>query len=203
MIKKIGIIITVIIIIVVIGRQTGILQKAEKQLVNNNNTKQETKSMKALLKTNKGEIEIALSPEQAPKTVENFIKLSEEGFYNGTKFHRVIKGFMIQGGDPLSKDDNLMDRWGTGGPGYIFDDEIGLDNKNIIGSIAMANAGPNTNGSQFFINTADNDFLDKKHTVFGNVISGMNVVRGIEDVATLPDDKPVDAVIINSIEIIK
>ncbi|MCD5389818.1 MAG: peptidylprolyl isomerase [Candidatus Pacebacteria bacterium] len=158
--------------------------------------------MKAILKTNKGNIEITLD-NRVPNTVENFTKLASEDFYNGTKFHRVIKGFMIQGGDPLSKDDDMMDRWGTGGPGYSFDDEIHAENSNVIGSISMANSGPNTNGSQFFINTADNSFLNPKHTVFGNVTAGMDVVTVIENIETMPGDKPTEAMIIESIEIIK
>ena len=132
------------------------------------------KIMQATLKTNKGEITIEFDTTNTPKTSENFIKLAKEGFYNGTKFHRVIKDFMIQGGDPLTKDNSKMDYWGTGGPGYKFADEITPNNKNMRGTISMANSGPNTNGSQFFINTKDNNFLDTKHTVFGKVISGMD-----------------------------
>src|SRR5271165_2521121 len=104
----------------------------------------------AILHTNKGDITIEFSVD-APNTAANFIKLAQEGFYDGTKFHRVIKDFMIQGGDPQTKDDALMARWGTGGPGYTFADEIHPNNNNDIGTISMANAGPNTNGSQFFI----------------------------------------------------
>src|SRR3989344_249935 len=133
----------------------------KKEDLNNNET------MNAILRTNKGDIEIELFAERTPNTVANFIKLAGEGFYNGVKFHRVIKGFMIQGGDPLTKDDSKAALWGTGGPGYQFADEITAQNKNDIGTISMANAGPNTNGSQFFINTAANNFLDGKHTVFG------------------------------------
>ncbi len=155
----------------------------------------------AIMKTNFGEIKIELFSADAPKTVENFIKLSESGFYNATKFHRVIKGFMIQAGDPLSKDDSLKDKWGTGGPGYSFLDEIHSNNHNVAGTISMANAGPNTNGSQFFINTNDNGFLDTKHTVFGRVIAGMDVVRSIENVSTQGPDRPVNNVIIQSIKI--
>jgi len=135
----------------------------------------------------------------APKTTENFVKLAKEGFYDGTKFHRVIKGFMIQGGDPQTKDDALMARWGTGGPGYKFEDEIHGQNRNDVGTIAMANSGPNTNGSQFFINTAPNNFLDAKHTVFGKVIQGMDVVNAIQDVETTGSDRPVEPVVILSI----
>ena len=150
--------------------------------------------------TNKGDITIEFL-DAAPNTVANFTKLAKEGFYDGTKFHRVIKGFMIQGGDPQTKDDALMSRWGTGGPGYSFADEIHEENQNVIGSISMANAGPNTNGSQFFINTADNNFLDTKHTVFGHIVSGMEVVNAIESSQTGPNDRPVDAVIITGITV--
>ncbi|MDD3694270.1 MAG: peptidylprolyl isomerase [Candidatus Pacebacteria bacterium] len=158
-------------------------------------------TMKAHISTNKGDFELELFHELAPKTVENFVKLAQEGFYNGVKFHRVIAGFMIQGGDPLTKDDTQEDFWGTGGPGYTFADEIHPENHNVIGTISMANAGPNTNGSQFFINTADNNFLDTKHTVFGKVISGMDTIKAIEAVATFPNDRPVETVTISSIEI--
>lgn len=155
------------------------------------------------LKTSKGDIELELYPAVAPKTVENFLKLTGEKFYNGTKFHRVISDFMIQGGDPLSRTDDP--RVGTGGPGYQFEDEInprsiGVSQAAIteyeaagyryndsltsmrvdVGSIAMANSGPNTNGSQFFIVTyRAQPHLNGKHTVFGKVTAGMNVVRAI------------------------
>ena len=198
--KKILIIVALAVIVWVIGTQTNVFTANTDE--NKSEQKQETKNMKAILKTNKGNIEITLD-NRVPNTVENFTKLASEDFYNGTKFHRVIKGFMIQGGDPLSKDDDMMDRWGTGGPGYSFDDEIHAENSNVIGSISMANSGPNTNGSQFFINTADNSFLNPKHTVFGNVTAGMDVVTAIENIETMPDDKPTEAMIIESIEIIK
>lgn len=162
-----------------------------------------TSGMIAIINTNHGEIKLELFGSDAPKTVANFVKLAGEGFYNGTKFHRVIKGFMIQGGDPLTKDDSLMDRWGTGGPGYKFDDEIRANNKNVAGTISMANSGPNTNGSQFFINTADNNSLDTRHTVFGVVIEGMDVVIKIENVQTETQDRPVESVIVESITIME
>ena len=152
---------------------------------------------------NKYRIKLELFKEDAPNTVENFVSLAKADFYNGVKFHRVIKSFMIQGGDPLSKDDSMINRWGTGGPGYTFADEIHSNNKNDKGTISMANAGPNTNGSQFFINTNNNNFLDTKHTVFGNVVEGMDVVSKIENVETSTADRPVESVVINSIEIIK
>ena len=157
--------------------------------------------MNATLHTNKGDITLELFTEQTPVTAANFIKLAESGFYDSVKFHRVIKGFMIQGGDPLSKDDSMMARWGTGGPGYAFKDEITASNSNARGTISMANSGPNTNGSQFFINVADNTFLDPKHTVFGRVTAGMDVVEAIENTPTGPSDRPIDPVIIKSISL--
>ncbi len=166
----------------------------------------ETKSEKkmytqATLKTNMGDIVITFDTANTPKTVENFTKLAVQGFYDGTKFHRVIKDFMIQGGDPLSKDDTQQAMWGTGGPGYQFDDEIKPTNSNKKGTISMANAGPNTNGSQFFINVADNSFLNSKHTVFGYVTSGYDLVEKISIVKTGPNDRPVEAVVIKSVEL--
>lgn len=146
--------------------------------------------MNAVLKTNKGDVTIELLANYAPNTVSNFTKLAKEGFYDGTKFHRVIKGFMIQGGDPLTKDDAQARGWGTGGPGYSFADEIHSKNHNDIGTISMANSGPNTNGSQFFINIADNNFLDTKHTVFGRVTAGMDVVSAIAGVTVGESDRP-------------
>ncbi|MSU44769.1 peptidylprolyl isomerase [Candidatus Nomurabacteria bacterium] len=162
--------------------------------------------MSAILHTNKGDIAIELFESQTPNTVANFIKLAKEGFYNGTKFHRVIKGFMIQGGDPLTKDDGKMDFWGTGDPGYKFADELSgtnKNNKNDKGTISMANSGPDTNGSQFFINTASNNFLDTKHTVFGRVTSGMDIVTKIENTPTsgAPADRPTTAMVIESISL--
>lgn len=158
------------------------------------------KIMQATLHTNMGDITIEFS-NTTPRTVDNFTKLAKEGFYNGTKFHRVIKGFMNQGGDPLTKDDSRADYWGTGGPGYKFDDELTSTNRNDVGTISMANSGPNTNGSQFFINVAPNNFLDTKHTVFGKVTAGMDVVTAINNVATGPNDRPVNPVILESISL--
>ncbi|MBI5799006.1 MAG: peptidylprolyl isomerase [Candidatus Yonathbacteria bacterium] len=151
--------------------------------------------------TNQGAIILELFGDLKPKTVENFTKLAREGFYNGTRFHRVIKGFMVQGGDPLSKDVAMQPRWGTGGPGYSFADELSTENKNVIGTISMANSGPNTNGSQFFINTANNNFLDTKHTVFGKVVAGMDVVSAIENNKTGAQDRPIEDMIIEKIEV--
>jgi peptidylprolyl isomerase len=155
--------------------------------------------MQAILRTSQGDITIDLNETMAPNTVQNFVKLAQSGFYDGTKFHRVIKDFMIQGGDPQTKDDTMMALWGTGGPGYTFADEIHADNRNVVGTISMANAGPNTNGSQFFINTANNNFLDTKHTVFGKITSGMEVVMAIQNVETGEADRPLEPVIIETV----
>jgi cyclophilin family peptidyl-prolyl cis-trans isomerase len=155
--------------------------------------------MEGTIKTNKGDIVIDFYEKENPNTVNNFVKLAKEGFYNGVKFHRVIKNFMIQGGDPLTKDDTKKQMWGTGGPGYKFADEIGPTNSNAVGTISMANAGPNTNGSQFFINVADNSFLNTRHTAFGRVVNGMDVVLAISTAATVPGDRPVEDVVIDSV----
>ncbi len=165
----------------------------------------------AVFNTNKGVIEIELFADQMPITVGNFVSLAEDGYYDGTKFHRVIDGFMIQGGDPQSKDDSLMNAWGTGGPGYTIEDEFvsGEFLTNVRGTIAMANTGqPNSGGSQFFINTVDNIALDfdkepfsSKHPVFGRVTNGLDVVDAISGVATSLGDRPADPVIIESLVI--
>ena len=189
-----------VVIILVGGGYFFFGQDKEEEAVNNNETPSGT-SMVVILQTNLGEITIELFSEDAPQTVENFVQLARTGFYNNTKFHRVIKGFMIQGGDPLSKDNALKDQWGTGGPGYTFADEIHANNRNSTGTVSMANAGPNTNGSQFFINTADNNGLDTKHTVFGRVTAGMDVVLEIENTATEGSDRPVEDVIIEAVTI--
>jgi len=136
----------------------------------------------ATIQTNHGTIEVELFDEDAPKTVENFRKLAGDGFYDGIIFHRVIKDFMIQGGCPQGQ--------GTGGPGYTFEDEIN-QHKIVRGALAMANAGPNTNGSQFFIVTIpEASWLDGKHTVFGEVTNGMDVVDKIEGLDTDARDRP-------------
>jgi peptidyl-prolyl cis-trans isomerase B (cyclophilin B) len=139
-------------------------------------------SSTAVMHTNHGDITIELFDEEAPKTVENFKKLAGDSFYDGVIFHRVIKDFMIQGGDPTGT--------GTGGPGYTFEDEFN-EHQVVRGALAMANAGPNTNGSQFFIVTTDAaPWLDGKHTVFGHVVDGMEVVDKIEGGQTDQNDKP-------------
>lgn len=158
-----------------------------------------------VLETNKGDIRIELYLEQAPITAGNFRDLVQEGFYDGTRFHRVIDEFMIQGGDPKSKDTSLFNEWGTGGPGYTIEDEFVENLSNLRGTISMANVGrPNTGGSQFFINTVDNIFLDydkepltSRHSVFGKVIYGMDVVDEIESTNTIPgSNRPQEDIII-------
>jgi cyclophilin family peptidyl-prolyl cis-trans isomerase len=145
------------------------------------------------MRTTEGVIVFELFDDDAPETVANFKKLASEGFYDGLTFHRIIKDFMIQGGCPTGT--------GTGGPGYQFDDEIN-DHKVARGALAMANAGPNTNGSQFFVVTIDAaPWLDGKHTVFGEVTDGMDVVDRIEGVPTMGADRPVEPIIIASIEL--
>ena len=147
----------------------------------------------ATMHTSEGAIEFELFDEDAPKTVDNFVKLSRDGFYDGVVFHRVIPDFMIQGGDPTGT--------GSGGPGYTFEDEFN-DHPVERGALAMANAGPNTNGSQFFIVTADAcPWLDGKHTVFGRVTSGMDVVDRISAADTDARDKPVEAIAIERVEL--
>jgi peptidyl-prolyl cis-trans isomerase A (cyclophilin A) len=168
-----------------------------------------TETLTATLTTTQGTVTVRLFPDAAPKTVRNFVELAEGGrewtnprsrakskdkLYDGTIFHRVITGFMIQGGDPLGT--------GTGGPGYQFADEIHPDlrfDKPYL--LAMANAGPGTNGSQFFITTAPTPWLTGKHTIFGEVISGADVVEKISRVQTVPGDRPVQDVVLQSVTI--
>jgi len=147
----------------------------------------------ATIQTSAGAVEVELFDEDAPKTVENFRKLAADGFYDGLVFHRVIKGFMVQGGCPEGT--------GTGGPGYTFEDEIN-PNKIVRGALAMANAGPDTNGSQFFIVTTDAaPWLDGKHTVFGRVSEGMETVDAIEGIDTDPSDRPLEPQRIERVEL--
>jgi cyclophilin family peptidyl-prolyl cis-trans isomerase len=147
----------------------------------------------ATLHTSEGAIGLELYPNDAPKTVENFVKLARDGFYDGVIFHRVIPDFMIQGGDPTGT--------GTGGPGYQFEDEFN-EHRVVRGALAMANAGPNTNGSQFFIVTAEaTPWLDGKHTVFGRVTAGMDVVDRISEVDRDANDRPREPVTIDRVEL--
>ncbi len=144
------------------------------------------KGPRAIIKTKFGEIELKLFPELAPKHVENFIKLAQEGFYNGTIFHRVIPGFMIQGGDPNTKDSLKKDSYGQGGPGYTVKAEFS-DTPHKRGILSMARANdPDTAGSQFFIVVEDSRFLDRKYTVFGEVTKGIGVA---DKIVNLPRDE--------------
>lgn len=161
--------------------------------------------------TNLGTFELELFEDTMPITAGNFIKLTTEGFYDGIKFHRIIDGFMIQGGDPLTKTDDAS-RYGTGGPGYSIPDEhiAGEFLTNVRGTISMANSGPNSGGSQFFINTADNTNLDfdkepltSKHPVFGRIVSGMDVIDAISVVETNQRDLPIEPVVMKSVKIIR
>lgn len=154
----------------------------------------------AVFETSKGQFSVELFEDKAPLTVGNFIKLVNKGFYNGLVFHRVIPDFMIQTGCPKGE--------GTGGPGYTIKDEFQKDLSNVRGTLSMANCGPNTGGSQFFINVVDNTFLDfnkppssSKHPVFGKVVSGMNVVDTISKMKTGRNDKPVETIVIKTITI--
>ena len=152
-----------------------------------------TGAVKVLLKTSMGEVTVQLY-EDMPITAGNFQKLVAKGFYDGTIFHRIIDGFMIQGGDPTGT--------GRGGPGYAIKDEFTRKNRNDRGTISMANAGPNTGGSQFFINLVDNNFLDKAHPAFGKVVEGMEVVDAMGKVKTGQMDRPVKEVKIENAKIV-
>jgi len=201
------------LIIVLIGASATMLGfyytlKAEEKMLNRSQLiiiqkqQMENDTTTIEMQTNLGKITLELFSEDAPKTVENFLKLSKSGFYDGTRFHRVIKDFMIQGGDPNSKNDDWSTH-GTGGPGYAFEDEFN-DNKVERGALAMANSGPNTNGSQFFIVTIESaPWLDGKHTVFGKVIDGMDIVDKIENMETGQNDHPLEDATIQSIKIIE
>lgn len=171
------------------------------------------KYSQAEFETSLGNFTIEFFNEKMPITVANFLDLAESGYFDGIKFHRVIKNFMIQGGDPLTKDDNKENLWGTGGPGYAIADEHVADPElsNVIGTISMANSGPNSGGSQFFINVADNSFLDfdkqpldSKHPVFGKVVEGMDVVEKISQVKTMIPgrlDRPETPVVIKKVNL--
>lgn len=166
---------------------------------------QDAGSKVAVLETSMGTVKIELFLKESPVTAGNFKKLVGEGFYDGTRFHRVIDGFMVQGGDPNSRDASKVSLWGTGDPGYKIKDEFVSGLSNVRGTIAMANAGPETGGSQFFINVADNTALDwdkppftSKHPVFGKVVDGMDVVDSISKTRTTgrPYDRPLQEVVI-------
>lgn len=159
----------------------------------------------ATITTNKGVIEITFAT-NTPATVKNFATLATSGFYNGTRFHRVIRDFMIQGGDPLSKDIANKSDWGHGGPGYSFNDEFHADDAFPQGTLAMANAGPNTNGSQFFIVTsiAGTPWLVGKHTVFGHITKGLDIALKINEVetnGTSGGDIPLEDIVVEKVEV--
>jgi len=163
----------------------------------------------AVITTNYGVIELELFDDAMPITAGNFMNLAREGFYDGTKFHRVIEGFMIQGGDPNTKTEDVLS-YGTGSPGYVIPDEHIAGDKltNVRGTIAMANSGPESGGSQFFINLVDNVNLDydkpplaSKHPVFGQVVAGMDIVDTIGGVETGPTDLPLEDVVVESVTI--
>jgi len=156
----------------------------------------------AVIKTSGGEMVIEFWPDVAPKTVENFKKLAKSGFYDGTCFHRVIKGFMIQGGDPLTKDPAKEEMWGTGGPGYSVDAEFN-DKPHVRGVISMARSqDPNSAGSQFFICHGDPSFLNHQYTAFGKLIKGDDVLEKIATTATHPPDRPNERQGVESIKIV-
>ncbi|MBI4325215.1 MAG: peptidylprolyl isomerase [Chloroflexi bacterium] len=161
----------------------------------------------AVIKTAQGEMVIAFWPEVAPQTVENFKKLARQGFYDGTAFHRVVKGFMIQGGDPLTKNSDLEHRWGTGDPGYKIKAEFN-DRSHVRGVISMARSQhPDSAGSQFFVCLADAKFLDRQYTAFGQLIKGDDVLEKIGEVPTTfggggEKSKPMARIAVESIKIV-
>jgi peptidylprolyl isomerase len=165
----------------------------------NNTTSVPSNVKGAVIHTNYGDIEVSFA-NNTPNTVNNFVTLAVNHYYDSIRFHRVIKGFMIQAGDPFSKDITNKAIWGTGGPGYKFADELTGNEKYTEGTLAMANAGPNTNGSQFFIVTANPSVaLPPSYTVFGHVVSGMDVALKIDNVKTESPDRPISDVIIKGI----
>ena len=176
-----------------------------------NNSKEEpvvVSPINVTIQTTKGDIGLLLYADKTPKTVANFIELANADYYDGVKFHRVMKDFMIQSGDYKTKDDSLMDEWGSGDPGWKIEDEFVEGVSNMRGTISMANSGPNTGGSQWFINLVDNQFLDfdrqplgSKHAVFGKVISGMDVVDAIGEVETEGPEgsRPVEPIVITDV----
>lgn len=183
---------------------------AELSVEGQNATVSPEEATEAVFRTNKGNFTLKLYREQMPITTGNFVKLASEGFYDNVKFHRVIPNFMIQAGDPLTKDDSKQPLWGTGGPGFTITDEFVDGLSNVRGTIAMANTGqPNSGGSQFFINVVDNTNLDfdkppssSKHPVFGEVTEGLDVVDAISKVPTTGGvNRPVEPVIILGIDL--
>jgi len=199
--KFLGIGIAVIVIcLAVFSVYSLIKNNSEDNSGENSGVSKIQKEKVAVLETNLGTIKFKMFYKDAPKTCANFERLTEKKFYDGIKFHRVIKDFMIQTGDPNSRDDDWSDD-GTGGPGYKFEDEIN-EHKLVRGAVAMANSGPNTNGSQFFIVTAkETPWLDGKHTVFGKVIEGMDIVDEIGNSETNKNDHPLKDIVMEKVYI--
>ncbi|WP_378956432.1 peptidylprolyl isomerase [Pelosinus sp. sgz500959] len=194
--KIVSVLIVLLMQVFLVAGCSGNTGNSNNQVAPDNTPKQTTskKNSVAKFETSKGDFKIELFEDKAPITTKNFIDLVNKNFYNGLIFHRVIDGFMIQGGDPNGN--------GTGGPGYKIPDEFHPDLKHdAAGIISMANAGPNTGGSQFFITLAPTPHLDKKHAVFGKVIVGLDVVQAIGKVKTGAMDKPVENVVIKKITI--
>ncbi len=188
------------------NKENNNLNKTEKMNTNENIDMSLAQTcQEAILKTNLGDITIKFDGEKAPATVANFCTLAKKNFYNGIKFHRVIDGFMIQTGDPKSKDDAQKDVWGTGDAGYKFKDELPKAGEYKLGSVAMANSGPNTNGSQFFIVSGQSGVgLPPLYSLFGEVTKGMDVVEKIQKVETEEKgikDRPVKPVVIEKVEL--
>lgn len=181
---------------------TSQMTAATNTAINNvKSTSTQKKMNQYTIKTSKGNIVIELAADK-PKTTENFRTLADKGFYDGVRFHRVIDGFMIQTGDPKTKDKGLINEWGTGGPDYKFADELTGHEQYNYGTVAMANSGPNTNGSQFFIVSANPSVaLPPSYTVFGRVLSGMDVVESIQKSKTTgyPYDRPIEDIMVYSI----
>ncbi len=189
----------------IINNQKNMIKLNKEEMTNRDILK---KYSQVEFQTSEGSFTIEFFNEKMPETVANFLNLAESGYFDGIKFHRVIADFMIQGGDPLTKDDSMVAMWGTGGPGYAISDEhvSGPELSNLRGTISMANSGPNSGGSQFFINVKDNTFLDfdkeplsSKHPVFGKIISGMEVVDKISLVDTDGSDRPMKDVVIERV----
>jgi len=157
----------------------------------------------AVIKTSAGEMVLEFWPDVAPKTVENFQTLAKKGFYNGTAFHRIIKGFMVQGGDPLTKDASAQNRWGTGDPGYKIKAEFN-DKSHVRGVISMARSQhPDSAGSQFFICHGNPSFLDRQYTAFGKLIRGDDVLEKLATCRTATQDRPVERQNVESITIVE
>jgi peptidyl-prolyl cis-trans isomerase B (cyclophilin B) len=193
-------------LVAVQGQETNKQTKAENKSAEKPESKQEkspvsTKEV-AVIKTTEGEMVVEFWPEVAPKTVENFKALAKKGFYDGTCFHRVIKDFMIQGGDPLTKDPNMEPRWGTGDPGYKIKAEFN-DRHHDRGVLSMARSNdPDSAGSQFFICHGNPRFLDRQYTAFGKLIKGDDVLEKIATTATHPQDRPNKRMGVESIKIV-